>query len=177
VLDVGSGDGWLASLIAEQNPTLRLRGLDTLVRPGARIPIAPFDGHRIPEVDGGVDVVMFVDVLHHTEDPMELLTEAARVARRAVVIKDHLRNGILAGPTLRAMDWVGNARHGVVLPYNYWSRAQWMDAFRALGLSIQDWTTALRLYPAPLDWIFGRSLHFAARLERSGATSGASRAG
>lgn len=49
----------------------------------------------------------------------------ARVARRGVVIKDHLREGPLAGPTLRLMDWVGNRGHDVRLPYNYLSRRKW----------------------------------------------------
>ena len=55
---------------------------------------------------------MFVDVLHHTDDPMVLLREAGRVASGFVLIKDHTQNGILAGRRLRFMDWVGNARHG-----------------------------------------------------------------
>jgi 2-polyprenyl-3-methyl-5-hydroxy-6-metoxy-1,4-benzoquinol methylase len=38
------------------------------------------------------DVVMFVDVLHHTKDPMVLLREARRVARRAIVVKRGLQS-------------------------------------------------------------------------------------
>ena len=64
---------------------------------------------------------MFVDVLHHTEDPMALLGEAVRVARKTIVVKDHTLNGFLAGPTLHFLDRVGNARHDVALPYNYTS--------------------------------------------------------
>ena len=67
--------------------------------------------------DASFDVVMFVDVLHHTDDPLLLLQEAQRVGK-IILVKDHFRKGFLAGPTLRFMDWVGNAHHGVVLPYN-----------------------------------------------------------
>ena len=67
--------------------------------------------------------------------PTVLLREAARVARQGVVIKDHTRDGILAGPILRFMDFVGNAHHGVALPYNYWPRRCWIGAFEELGLS------------------------------------------
>ena len=42
------------------------------------------------------------------------------MAARGIVLKDHTRNGLFSGSTLRFMDWVGNARHGVRLPYNYW---------------------------------------------------------
>ena len=81
VLDVGCGDGTLDSLILRSRPDLSINGIDILVRPQTHIPVVPFDGTTIPYPDGAFDVVMFVDVLHHTEDPMVLLGEAKRVAR------------------------------------------------------------------------------------------------
>jgi hypothetical protein len=42
------------------------------------------------------------------------MREAARVANHSVVIKDHLLEGMFAGPTLHFMDWVGNRGHDVV---------------------------------------------------------------
>jgi hypothetical protein len=63
---------------------------------------------------------MLADVLHHTTDPMVLLREAARVARRSLIIKDHRTSRIGAAVTLRFMDWVGNRPHHVPLTYNYW---------------------------------------------------------
>jgi SAM-dependent methyltransferase len=166
VLDVGCGDGSLDHLIGEARPDLSLRGIDVLVRPHTAIPVEKFDGRSIPAADRSVDVVMFVDVLHHTDDPMVLLREAARVARRAIVIKDHCADGLLAGPTLRFMDWVGNARHGVVLPYNYWPRRRWDAAIGELGLRAAAWEGELGLYARPAGWVFDRGLHFVARLER-----------
>ena len=61
--------------------------------------------------------------------PRQLLREAVRVARRGLLIKDHTLTGFLAGPTLRLMDRVGNQRHGVALPYNYWTQQQWLRNF------------------------------------------------
>jgi hypothetical protein len=72
---------------------------------------------------------MFCDVLHHAEDAIGMLREAARVARHGVIIKDHLAEGVLARPALRLMDFVGNAPRGVTLPYNYFDRAQWANAY------------------------------------------------
>jgi SAM-dependent methyltransferase len=167
VLDVGCGSGTIARLIGEQRPDLAVSGLDVLVRPETLIPVEAFDGRRIPRAAGSVDVVMFVDVLHHTDDPELLLREAARVARRAVVLKDHTRDGLLAGPTLRFMDWVGNAHHGVRLPYNYWPERRWREAFPCLGLRPVQWIDRLDLYPWPASWLFGRSLHFVTRLEHA----------
>jgi SAM-dependent methyltransferase len=164
VLDVGCGDGRLDRLLLDLRHDVAIEGIDVLVRPGTAIPVAAFDGRRIPHPDQSFDVVMMVDVLHHTEDPAILLGEAKRVARCCIVIKDHCQDGFLAGQTLRLMDWVGNARHRVALPYNYWSEEQWGRAFEDLGLSVEHWVGQLGLYPWPLAALFDRQLHFMARL-------------
>jgi SAM-dependent methyltransferase len=165
VLDVGCGDGSIAALIQEQRPDVKISGLEVQPRSQTRIPVTPFDGQTIPHGDASFDAVLFVDVLHHTDDPLVLLREARRVARQCVVIKDHRLDGWLAGPTLRFMDRVGNVRHGVALPFNYWPEAKWREAFQALGLKVSEWKPRLNLYPPPLSWWFDRSLHFITRLE------------
>jgi ubiquinone/menaquinone biosynthesis C-methylase UbiE len=65
--------------------------MDVLSRPAPHILTMLFDGRHIPDEDNSIDVLMLVDVLHHTDDPGILLSEARRVTRRAVVLKDHTR--------------------------------------------------------------------------------------
>lgn len=164
VLDVGSGDGQLARLVGDKRSDISIQGIDVLLQKDAAIPVEKFDGTTIPYGERSFDVVMFVDVFHHTDDPMVLLREAVRVARQIILIKDHTLQGVFAYSTLRFMDWVGNARHNVALPYNYWTPAQWDGAFDKLGLSVSSWESNLKLYPFPADLIFDRSLHFFAAL-------------
>jgi len=164
VLDVGSGDGRLAAEIIARKPKLQFKGIDTLVRDQTHIPVNAFNGQTLPMENKSTDFVLFADVLHHTEDPMVLLREAVRVARRGLVIKDHLWHGLFAHSTLRFMDRVGNGRFGVELPFNYWRPRQWEQAFEELHLDPEDYRTRLGLYPFWADWCFGRELHFIARL-------------
>jgi SAM-dependent methyltransferase len=164
VLDVGCGDGLIDHLIGQSRPDVAISGVDLIVRPQTQIPVTAFNGVDFPFEDGSFDVVMFVDVLHHTDDPEVLLREARRVARQAVVLKDHTRDGIFAGPTLRFMDWVGNAPHGIPLPYNYWPERRWREAFARLRLKPAIWLDKLELYTPPATWLFDRSLHFITRL-------------
>jgi hypothetical protein len=107
---------------------------------------------------------MFVDVLHHTDDATILLNEARRVARKSVILKDHTMDGLLAYQALRFMDWVGNAHHGVALPYSYWPERRWHEAFAEVGLQLTHWDARIPLYPFPASLIFGRGLHFIAAL-------------
>ena len=164
ILDVGCGDGLIDHLISSQRPDVSIQGIDVLVRKNTHIPVKHFDGTTIPYPYGSYDAVMLIDVLHHTVDPMVMLNEAQRVAH-TVLIKDHFRDGFLANSTLRLMDWVGNARHGVALPYNYWSKRQWSSAFESRHLKQAEIRTSLKLYPWPVSLIFERTLHFVARLE------------
>jgi SAM-dependent methyltransferase len=167
VLDVGSGDGLLAKRVMELRPDLRIEGVDVLARPTSHIPVTLFDGVTLPFATGEFDAVMMVDVLHHAARQDELLAETARVAKRALVIKDHVLTGVLAQPTLAFMDWVGNARHGVALPYNYWSEQRWRGAWSALGLRVATRRDALGLYPWPASLAFERGLHFIVVLEHT----------
>jgi SAM-dependent methyltransferase len=159
VLDIGCGDGSIAHAIGQRRPDLSITGVDVLVRPETRIPVIGYDGSTLPFADRSFDAVVLVDVVHHADDPRRLLAEAARVSRDRVLIKDHVADGFLAGPTLRLMDWVGNARHGVRLPYNYLTRAEWLGHIERLDATVRSWDTDVSLYPPPLSAVFGRDLH------------------
>ncbi|MCU0903935.1 MAG: class I SAM-dependent methyltransferase [Tabrizicola sp.] len=166
VLDVGCGDGTLAQAVMAQRPNLSFQGIDVFLRPSVAIPAQVYDGQTIPFPDQSFDWVTICDVLHHTDDPAAVLAECARVVRRGVVIKDHLREGLLAGPVLRFMDWVGNRGHDVRLPYNYLSRAEWDAIFAKIGMKPARWDQSLGIYPAPFTYLFDRSLHFVATLAK-----------
>ena len=160
ILDVGSGDGTIAYSWRERRPDLKVEGIDILVRRETKIPVRAFNGRTIPYDDHSFDVVSFIDVLHHADDAVQLLSEARRVSRNWVIVKDHFAENMLDHATLVLMDWVGNASHGVSLPYNFWSRDRWKCAFKAAGLAEVKIETDIPLYAFPLNWVFGRGLHF-----------------
>jgi len=166
LLDVGTGDGSIAAAIATRRPDLHIEGIDVLIRPRTSIKVKRFDGQHIPYEDESFDAVSLIDVLHHTTNPKALISESARVSRKYILIKDHLREGIFAETTLRLMDWVGNYGHDVALPYNYLSAAQWHTIFDELKLIPERWNERLGLYPFPFSLLFDRRLHFIALMKR-----------
>jgi SAM-dependent methyltransferase len=164
LLDVGCGDGTLARSIMDRRPALRATGVEIRARPTTAIPVQEFDGRTLPYPDRSYEVVMLVDVLHHADDALVLIREAARVASREVVIKDHLTGAWLSEQRLRLMDWVGNIGHGVPLRYAYWSPDEWQAAFARAGLREIDRRERLGVYGPRLQWLFERRLHFISRL-------------
>jgi len=168
ILDVGCGDGLIDSMIIRQRSDVSIEGIEVVIRPNVCFPVMKYNGLNIPFNDNAFDTAICIDVLHHAKDPQALLREIVRVSRKHIIIKDHLLRGIFAGPVLRFMDRVGNESYNVDLPFNYWQEDRWFASFRELGLSIEQWNTRIRLYPWWANWIFGRSLHFIARLSKKG---------
>jgi ubiquinone/menaquinone biosynthesis C-methylase UbiE len=164
VLDIGCGNGEISAQVAMRKPGLECFGIDIARRSSCAIQMSVYDGKRIPFPDRSYDYAMFIDVLHHTPDPLVLLEEAKRVARKGIIIKDHLSDSAWAERRLVFMDWVGNRQHGVVLPYNYWSSRQWADAWRTMGVQPDVWNTQIGLYPKPFKSLFENGLHFLARI-------------
>lgn len=169
VLDIGCGDGQLALALMKLRPDLKIEGVDVVARPKTLIPVAQYDGVKLPFADKSFDYVTIVDVLHHTDDPTVVLSEASRVARHGVVIKDHLREGFLAHETLAFMDWCGNIGDGVPLPYNFLSRSEWQGAFFKSRLQSRQTNEKLNIYLPPARWLFDRQLHFVSFLEPKAA--------
>jgi SAM-dependent methyltransferase len=170
LLDIGCGDGTIASAIKTHNPTISVQGVEFAPRPSCAIECLAFNGAEIPHASASFDVCMFVDVLHHTKDEQglaTLLSEACRVSRKYLLIKDHLSETWLDFKVLQFMDWVGNRPHGVVLPYHYQTRQQWQGHFSQAGLKIGHWDDHIPLYPFPFSAVFGRRLHFIALLEKT----------
>jgi SAM-dependent methyltransferase len=173
VLDVGCGDGKIDSLIMQKSERqfgrgcLEIFGVDVLVRDATYIPVLEFDGNVLPFKDDEFDAVTFIDVLHHIDDPINILFEAKRVSKNAIIIKDHFREGLFAKSTLKFMDYVGNAHYGVRLPYNYMTKGEWEGLFVKLGMSVKGLDTKLHLYKFPFSLIFDRKLHFIASLQEN----------
>jgi len=166
LLDIGCGDGAISKLIAQSVPGIRVTGAEFLPRPDCAIPCVGFDGVRLPFDDLSFDGCLFVDVLHHSRNPLGVLSDAARVSRDFILIKDHAAETAFDHRTLQFMDWVGNRFHGVELPYGFLSRAQWLELYRDAGLEPVGVNENIPLYPFPFSAIFGRKLHFITLLRK-----------
>lgn len=160
VLDIGCGDGRLAAFIGSKRSDIEILGVDVLVRPETAIPVVQFDGMHLPQEDRSFDTVLFVDVLHHCNSPVDLVAEAGRVTRNSIIVKDHYLQGWFAKPTLQFMDNVSNRKHGVAVPGNYLTPEQWQRMIESNRFELDRRILKLGLYPPPLSWFFERQLHF-----------------
>jgi ubiquinone/menaquinone biosynthesis C-methylase UbiE len=89
VLDVGCGAGYLANYLQEMCGA-DLTGLDVQDFSTGDIAFSRFNGTSIPFPDQTFDHVILSFVLHHSRDPMTLIQECRRVARRSVIVFEDL---------------------------------------------------------------------------------------
>lgn len=164
-LDVGCGNGEISRSIQQARPGIQILGIDVLKRKDVIIDVTCFDGKKIPFEDKSFDFAMLVDVLHHADEPELLLKECVRVARKFLLIKDHICDTAWDRKRLCFMDWVGNRLHGVSLPYNYFSRRDWEELFAANNLFHESHIEKLNIYPRPFRKLFDDNLQFVARLK------------
>ena len=85
ILDVGCGTGYLPKYLEEMYG-VKSNGLDVADFNETGIAFRVFDGVRIPLPDQSFDHVMLSFTLHHAHDPMTLIQECRRVARRSVLV-------------------------------------------------------------------------------------------
>lgn len=166
LLDVGCGNGEISWHLQTCIPSLTtIQGVELLPRPAASIPVAMFDGKKLPFETNSYDFVIMCDVLHHIADDdikVVLMRECARVASQVFVLKDHGCDSRVDRFLLSAMDWIGNQSHGVPLPNSYPSSVQWADFFgKADLIRLARIDAPLGIYNWPISIVADRRpLHF-----------------
>lgn len=102
VLDVGTGTGRAVTLLQSLNPDLSVIGIDPsrrLLEEGVKQRgisarcLVQGTGNSLPFPNGSFDAVCSFGVLHHVPNPIAVVLEMARVARKGVYISDSNRFG------------------------------------------------------------------------------------
>jgi len=166
VLDVGCGFGHLGKAIMERSTTVQVEGLERAKRPDELITVHAYDGTRMPWPDNTFDAVILADVLHHELDPDYLLCESIRISKQSTVIKDHLREGLLAQQRISLLDWAANAPYKVPCTFRYNNLPEWRNMFQRAGVRLSKELTSIDIYPPGINQLLGKGLHYFAILEK-----------
>jgi ubiquinone/menaquinone biosynthesis C-methylase UbiE len=141
VLDVGCETGHLCKYLADMYGATAT-GIDVHDARTLPIDFSVFDGRSIPFDDNAVDHVVLSFVLHHCNDPMALMKECRRVARRSVIAFEDL-------PETRVEKTLTKVHIGLFkLAYRLESAGDYRTALEWLGANSTDVVET----PLPLDW-------------------------
>lgn len=144
ILDFGSGSGHIGKIINQKlGKDVVLTDIVNYNR--TNLPFILFDNQRLPVGDQSFDTLLFLVVLHHSENQSMLLQEAKRVAKRIIVIETVYegaeKNEIMDSFGETAFfDWFYNRVilfQDVPVCYNFRMANEWIEYFRKEGFEVK----------------------------------------
>lgn len=132
-IDIGCGNGMITQHLRQQNYHCTAMDVANLsIVPSVEVVV--YDGLSMPFEDKHFDTALLLTVLHHTPDPIPVLKEAARIAKKIIIIEDIYNNKVQQYLTY-AMDTLVNLGHSS-MTYQNKSDKEWKAAFKALNLEL-----------------------------------------
>lgn len=148
VVEIGAGPGSVVDVMRGRNVTDRNWPAPALADDGwfvigvdvrdssFRDDLRPliYDGITLPFADQSADVAMLLTVLHHVDDPDAMIGEAARIARRVIIIEDIYRTPLQRRLT-KIADSITNLEF-IGHPHTNRDDDGWRSTFDRLGLAL-----------------------------------------
>jgi ubiquinone/menaquinone biosynthesis C-methylase UbiE len=132
VLNLGAGDCRL-DLLLKNRAGCDMVPVDVESHNETTLALTLYDGKSLPFSDQSVDVVLLLWVLHHAEDPRAVLSEAHRVARRAVIVFEDRNDSVMDRMIFRAFHRFLRWSQGFSLPHHEWTHDQWSRLGQKVG--------------------------------------------
>lgn len=128
VLDVGCGNCIVGEYLSKRF-SLKLVGTDILFYPKVDIPVVKMEGpDRLPFEDNSFDVVLFNDMLHHTELKKDLVAEGLRVGSKILIFE--MEPTWIAKIVDRVLNFFHNP--GMEVPLAFFRKDEWTQLLEQL---------------------------------------------
>lgn len=147
LLDIGCGNGLIASLMKDRFQDIQLLDVVEYLLPGLGLRFQPYkEGDPLP-VSGPYDTVLLLTVLHHSNNPLELLKLAWGATKKKLIIIESVVGIHSLGPGVSYelvdstdenqigyaafVDWFYNRvlHDDVPVPYNFTTPEKWISMF------------------------------------------------
>ena len=133
LIEIGSGPGSVLAVLAERGLSATpLDIADSSFNDGFRPTL--YDGKRMPFEDRAFDAALLLTMLHHTPDPDAILREAARIARRLIIVED-----VYSGPLQRYLTYCADSLINLEVfghPHTNRDDVGWRATFDTHGLKL-----------------------------------------
>lgn len=131
LLDVGAGRCFIAKTIKEKKG-IDVTCIDIKDLNRTDLKLILYDGKKLPFKDNQFTTVLLVYVLHHCEDPEQVLKECIRVTKRNIIIFEDPDPNFMT----KFMDYIFNTIRGVKATMQFKTIGQWKSLFQELNLEL-----------------------------------------
>lgn len=135
VLDIGCGNGGLSNALMRKGIDITSVDVKDISFFDDVKPVI-YDGQKLPYQDNSFDVALIITVLHHTPDPVIILKEAKRVAKRVIVMEDIYSNAFQKHLTFFTDSLVNLEFEGH--PHTNKTDKEWRETFEQLNLKVRS---------------------------------------
>lgn len=130
-LDIGTGTGQFGKFLALNGHQVNF--LDVTDKTKGDIPVQLFDGKNIPLKDKIADTSLLMFVLHHTNNQIEVISEAQRLAKEYIIIgedtAENMFDSMMGNIHLRTSQWTKAVK-------SFRSDQEWRQMFQKQGLEL-----------------------------------------
>jgi ubiquinone/menaquinone biosynthesis C-methylase UbiE len=131
LIDIGAGRCYIAKELQKKSG-VRATCVDVENLNETDLKLIVYDGKRLPFRDNSFDTALIAYVLHHCENQLDILKEAARVCEGNIIIFEDTKVASIT----KAMDFLANAFRGIETPFLFHSEEEWVKIFTALNLDV-----------------------------------------
>jgi ubiquinone/menaquinone biosynthesis C-methylase UbiE len=160
VLDIGAGGCRMAKLVGMRTG-VEVTAVDIVDHNVTDLPLIIYDGESLPFANKVFDISIIAFVLHHASAPTDLLIEAIRVTRSAILVIEDAPSNFFERGLWRAWDYVLNhgAHADIQVAHHARSRAEWIALLNSIRIEPKSFRTfrttfpVLRTYPHVMLYI------------------------
>jgi len=134
ILDLGCGSGIVAKAFKDFFQA-EVMGVDIVDKRIVNIPFQMINGRNLPFPGNSFDAVLISYVLHHSQNPTSLLTEAKRVSKKIIIYED-LPEGFLSKIYCKVHQFSFDKLFGNPSKTSFKTEKDWEKIFKELGLKI-----------------------------------------
>lgn len=140
VLDIGAGRGFIAKDIAEKRK-VDVTLLDVVNFNQTNLPFVLYNGETIPFSENSFDVSLLITVLHHCDEPENVLSEAIRVSKSRLIIIEDVYRSFWGKKYIIFLDTLFNLPCLIKqprenMPFNFKTESEWRTIFKNFNLKI-----------------------------------------
>ena len=133
LIDIGAGRCYIAKNLKDKN-NVKITCLDVKDLSNTDLKVVVYDGKKMPFNKNYFDCALIAYVLHHCEDPLEVLKEVKRVCKGNIIIFEDTKPSIFT----KVMDYMSNRFRGIETPFKFRTEKEWIEIFKKLCLKIVD---------------------------------------